>query len=58
MSTLTDLQESALRAIVDLWGTTNVVLVGGAAVAVRTGMPWRTSRDMDLLVTVGLAEVP
>jgi predicted nucleotidyltransferase len=52
MSAFSVLQEDAVRALIALWGSDRIVLVGGAALAVLTGMPWRTTLDIDLVVTV------
>lgn len=56
MNRLTTLQEEALVALIRVWGTDRVVLVGGAALAVLTGMPWRTTLDLDLVVVSDIAE--
>jgi predicted nucleotidyltransferase len=56
MNGLATLQEEALRALIRVWGTDRVVLMGGAALAVLTGMPWRTTLDLDLVVVSEIAE--
>lgn len=56
MTGLAALQEEAVRTLIRVWGTDRVVLVGGAALAVLTGMPWRTTLDLDLVVAAEVAE--
>lgn len=56
MSAFTPAQEAALRSLVALWGHDHVVLVGGAALGALTAMTWRTTKDIDLLVTAEPAE--
>jgi len=51
MSAFTPTQEDAIRALIARWGSEQIVLVGGAALAALTGMPWRTTLDIDLVVT-------
>lgn len=56
MSAFTPVQEAALRSLLALWGHDHVVLVGGAALGALTAMTWRTTKDIDLLVTAEPAE--
>lgn len=49
---LEPMQEEALRALIATWGSDRVVLVGGSALSVLTGMPWRTTMDIDVVVGV------
>ena len=56
MNGLTTLQEEALCALIRVWGADRVVLVGGAALALLTGMPWRATLDLDLVVVSEVAE--
>ncbi len=50
MSAFSPLQEDAIRALLGLWGSDRIVLVGGGALAALTGMPWRTTLDIDFVV--------
>lgn len=52
MNPFSPIQEDAMRELIELWGADRTVLVGGAALTALTGMPWRTTLDIDFVVTV------
>ena len=56
MNRLTTLEEEALCGLIRVSGTDRVVLVGGAALTLLTGMPWRTTLDLDLVVVSEVAD--
>jgi hypothetical protein len=58
MSVLTDAQLDALHDLAQCWSGVPFVLIGGAALALQTDEMWRTTKDLDLTVSVGRDEFP
>lgn len=54
----TDQQVAALQAIRALWPDVRLVLVGASALAAHKRMHWRRTGDLDLTVSMSMAEFP